>query len=317
MAENKIMKEEILGISSDNSISPGVKRIRIASIIADELAKCNVKAVMVGGSAVEFYTSQQYATQDIDFVLNTHESVTECMNALGFFYHGGAWECDGTPFIVEFPKGPLVGDINRVTNVKVDDRILVVIGLEDIIIDWSLHGRVGETAPKDNGKRFRIGFFNEWAKFMIEAHSNVLDWDYLIQRAREKDCEDVIRHFHRKYEKEIRNLDERNLGRKDMLGSEEYKKYIDDILMTDVTEVTSDSSDYDIFVYFAKPILSLAIFWSHEDDILLIKELCAERFAKDKLLRILTYSPNFFGLSAKEKSLRAEDVWKEAYNLDS
>ncbi len=315
MAENKSMKEEILGISSDNSISPGVKRIRVASIIADELAKCSVKAVMVGGSAVEFYTSQQYATQDIDFVLNTNEKVTECMNSLGFINNGGVWECDGTPFVVEFPKGPLAGDINRVTNVNVDDRILVVIGLEDIIIDRSLRGKFWEAAPKVKGKKFREGYFNEWAKFMIEAHSDLLDWDYLKQRAREEDCEDVIRHFQKKYKKEISNLDERNPRRKEVFGSEEYKQYIDDILKTEVNEITSDSSDYDVFVFFAKPILSLTISWSHEDDILLIKEMCDEEITKDKILRVLTYSPNFFGLSAKEKFLKAEKVWVEAYKL--
>lgn len=317
MAENYRMKEEILNIAANPRILPAVKRLRVAGIIADELAKHNVKAIMVGGSAVEFYTHQQYATQDIDFVLNTTEKVTECMNSLGFINHGGVWECDQTPFIVEFPKGPLAGDLNRTNNIFVDDRRISIIGLEDIIIDRSLRGKYWEASSKTTGKNYREGFFNEWAKFIIEAHSDRLDWDYLRKRAKEDNCEDVIRHFQKRYKKELGDLDERNPKRVEMFNSKEYKEYVHKILKTDVGKISSRSSDYKVFVYFAKPILSLSTTWSHEDDILLLNNMCDKDIEKGKILKSLTYSPNFFGLSEKEKTIKALVVWKDAQSESS
>ncbi|MBO6293671.1 MAG: hypothetical protein J6N51_15665 [Selenomonas sp.] len=310
--DNKSGREEIIELAENPNISPAYKRFRLAGIVCEELAKYRVRAIMVGGSAVELYSSQHYATQDIDFVLSTNERVTECMNSLGFENHGGVWECEGTPFIIEFPKGPLAGDINRVRNVSIGDKIFTVIGAEDIIIDRCLRGKFWEASPKIMGKNFREGYFSEWAKFMIEANADDLDWEYLKKRAREEDCEDVIRHFQKMYKKELSSLDERHPKRQEIIGSQDFTDYLNKIIETEVPKLSSRTSNYKTFVYFAKPILSLGVSWNHDDDILIVKNMCKYDLEKERILECLKHSPNFLGLSAKEMTVKANIIWKNA-----
>ncbi len=47
----------------------------IAAVITKALESLGIKPIVVGGSAVEFYTQGQYATADVDFVSVITEEV--------------------------------------------------------------------------------------------------------------------------------------------------------------------------------------------------------------------------------------------------
>ena len=56
--------EKIIASNKDKLL----KKFEIIAIITEALKKLNVKPVIVGGQAVEFYTEGGYATMDIDII---------------------------------------------------------------------------------------------------------------------------------------------------------------------------------------------------------------------------------------------------------
>lgn len=86
---------------------PLKRQISVAAIVATELEKRGTSVVLVGGSAVEFYTVANYLTRDIDFVAARPDAIKDVMTELGFRNDGGSWYLSEHPVVVEFPKGPL------------------------------------------------------------------------------------------------------------------------------------------------------------------------------------------------------------------
>ena len=189
------MKKEILKIVANPRILHASKQLQIAGIITDELAKHNVEAILVGGSAVEFYTRQLYVTQDIDFVLSINETVIECMKSLGFVNHDGVWECDQVPFIVKLHKRPLAGDMSRINNISIGGKRISVLSLEDTIINLYLRGKYWEDSHKNTDENYKECFFIDWAKLMLKVHLTRLDYKYFIQRILKENCENDILNY--------------------------------------------------------------------------------------------------------------------------
>lgn len=146
-----------------------MERVAIACLITEKAKSIANELVVVGGSAVEFYTAANYMTTDLDFVARNEYGLLELMQSLGFQLDGQyIWWYPDTSVIIEFPKAPLAGDINRVQTVETDYGTANVIGIEDIILD-RLKGRV---FWQDD---------NEWPEFMLCAHFDRVDFEYLRQ----------------------------------------------------------------------------------------------------------------------------------------
>ena len=160
---------------------PLERQMAIASVICSELANYGTRTVVVGGSAVEFYTMANYLTMDIDLIATTPEYIKQVMLSLGFKSSGGTWYLPEHPkVIVEFPPGPLAGSWERVQPVTMPDGTVVnVIGLEDIIIDRALAATYWTDSP-------------EWVRFLMVAHYHDIDWGYLLLRAKEELCSETI-----------------------------------------------------------------------------------------------------------------------------
>lgn len=159
------------------------RQMTIAGIIAAELDRRGTRTVMVGGSAVEFYTLANYTTIDIDMVAASPENIGAVMTGLGFVNNGGTWYLPDAPqIIVEFPAGPLAGSWDRVQPVLIDDEGVTVnvIGLEDLLIDRALAVAYWSDSP-------------EWVRFMMLARYDDIDWRYLQKRALAENCLDTIK----------------------------------------------------------------------------------------------------------------------------
>jgi len=174
------------------------KALLIAAVICTLLREYKNSAVVVGGSALEFYSVSNYATLDIDFVARDSQGIKEVMLNLGFVNNGGTYILDIDPtVIVEFPKGPLAGDTGRVINVAMTSELSVnIIGIEDILID-----RLCAAKFWGDGSE-------QWVKFLMLTHYTEIDWRYCLKRAREEQCEDTFRKcrdFARRQRKEIGN----------------------------------------------------------------------------------------------------------------
>lgn len=160
---------------------PLKRQMRVAMVIASELEKRGTQVVMVGGSALEFYTVANYLTRDIDFVATRPDDIKIVMTGLGFANDGGTWYLPENPHIVvEFPKGPLDGSWTRIQRVSGSDGTGVnIISMEDILID----------------RASAVKYWNdpdEWVKYIMVGNYDRIDWEYLENRARELACDDVI-----------------------------------------------------------------------------------------------------------------------------
>ena len=148
------------------------RHLRAAAAITGELATMGLRPVVVGGSAVEFYTRGAYATADIDLVVPGLAEVAEVLQGLGFERRGPSFVHPDVPVVVDLPPEPLAGDGGRLSVVDVGGRPVYFIGLEDLIAD-----RLRAAAYwQDEGSR-------EWAVQLMASHWDELDWPYLSRLA--------------------------------------------------------------------------------------------------------------------------------------
>ena len=59
-------------------------QLTVAGVISNAFKPFGVIPVVVGGSAVEFYTLGNYTTRDIDLIVEDPEYIKSVMNGLGF-----------------------------------------------------------------------------------------------------------------------------------------------------------------------------------------------------------------------------------------
>ncbi|MBQ0108450.1 MAG: hypothetical protein KBS34_05000 [Phascolarctobacterium sp.] len=156
--------------------NPMQERISIAALISEQARKVGNYLVVVGGSAVEFYTAASYMTKDLDFVAKDGHRIAEIMRELGFTCQiGNYWTHPDTAVVVEFPTASaddvLEGDPERVLQVETDYGTANVIGIEDIIIDRLC------------GREFWYDK-NTLPEQLVLSHYDEIDFDYLWKQAR-------------------------------------------------------------------------------------------------------------------------------------
>ena len=157
-------------------------QLTVAGIISEAFKEFGVIPVVVGGSAVEFYTLGNYTSRDIDMIVEEPEHIGSVMTGLGFCHDAGTWYLPEKPsIVVEFRKGPLAGDKKRVQPVQLpDDHTAYLISLEDIIIDRTLVAKYWTDGSE------------EWVRFLMVAHYDEIDWKYLRHVAKQELCLDTL-----------------------------------------------------------------------------------------------------------------------------
>ncbi|MDQ7843865.1 MAG: hypothetical protein QN141_13220 [Armatimonadota bacterium] len=148
-------------------------QLRTAAVIARILERLGHPVVVVGGSAVSFYTGGAYLSRDVDLVTTASGTeLRDVLTELGFERRDGAWVHRDTDVVVDFPPPPLAGDLGRITRVDTEEGSVAIIGLEDLVID-----RLNAVVHwQDTEAR-------EWCISMLALHQD-LDVDYLRRQAR-------------------------------------------------------------------------------------------------------------------------------------
>ncbi|MDI6640267.1 MAG: hypothetical protein QMD78_05550 [Methanocellales archaeon] len=151
------------------------RKIYFMSILTREAEKKNVQPVVVGGSAVEFYTEGIYPSYDIDLVGNRRIIGGILEKTFGFKPSGRHWINEEIGLYIEIPSSYLMGDKNKITIIRVENLPVYVLGLEDLIIDrinacvyWKSHTDC------------------EQAQFLLRQYQNRLDFKYLEKKARDE-----------------------------------------------------------------------------------------------------------------------------------
>jgi hypothetical protein len=162
-----------------------------------KLGELNVSdfPVLVGGSAVAFYTAGNYATQDIDLCYSSSRLGSVLLPA-GFRKDGRYWINEELDILAECPGS---NRPERILGVELKNGDHVYISsIEDMIAD-RLCAFVFWDSPSDG----------EWAKLMLESDTEgfAIDWEYLEKRALEERVDEALREL-------MRGHDDDGRGRK-------------------------------------------------------------------------------------------------------
>ncbi|MEH6651009.1 MAG: hypothetical protein V7707_13355 [Motiliproteus sp.] len=86
----------------------------LAGLIGSHLAGLGIDVTLVGGTCVSIYSNNLYQSDDLDFIDRSYtpsKKLKQAMAQIGFTPIGRYYEHPESPFVVEFPPGPLsVGD---------------------------------------------------------------------------------------------------------------------------------------------------------------------------------------------------------------
>ena len=110
------------------------RAVAISAIIAETLRTIHQDPILVGGTAVEFYTQGAYSTADIDMITEGGPELVRLMSELGFKKYGKDFAHPHLKIYIEFP-GHSLGDSEKDKIIKIGKRYLRIISIEDLIVD--------------------------------------------------------------------------------------------------------------------------------------------------------------------------------------
>lgn len=148
------------------------RHLLVAAALHSALA---VEPVVVGGTAEEYWTSDEYHQTDLDLCAPIGKAERMVLGVLGFKKSGRHWENPELHVAVEFPESEIDGDFARTELIRVGTGAARVIGREDLYIDRVLQ------ATSDSGESGRF----QSALAIAVACYEVLDWPYVATRLRE------------------------------------------------------------------------------------------------------------------------------------
>lgn len=153
-------------------------------LLTREAERSGVQPIVVGGSAIDFYTEGIYPSHDIDLVSNRKIIGEILVNVFNFKPSGRHWINEQIGLSVEVPDNRLAGDKDKVTVVRIENLKVYVIGIEDIIID-RINACVHWKSQTDCDQ----------AMFMIRYYRNRLDFRYLEEKAKDEGILKALRKF--------------------------------------------------------------------------------------------------------------------------
>ncbi len=153
---------------------PLMQKLAVMAAITKALEPQRIRPVVVGGTAVAFYTLGGYSTQVIDLAVIGREQFAEVLAQLGFVKQGRLWLHPDFDFPIEAPASSLAGEDAPLTTTDVNGWPVYIIGIEDLIID-RLNAAVHWKSQADA----------QWASQLATLQKDRINWRYLASKARE------------------------------------------------------------------------------------------------------------------------------------
>lgn len=116
-------------------------QIEVAAYVQSRLEERGIQVVLSGGAAVSFFCDNRYTSADIDLVnkyMVKRAGIQAVMDDIGFSEIGRYFKHPRSPFIIEFPPGPLtvgVEPVKEIRDVVLDTGTLRVISPTDCVKD--------------------------------------------------------------------------------------------------------------------------------------------------------------------------------------
>lgn len=118
-----------------------MSQIEIAAYVQTWLENKGVRVILSGGAATAFYSLNRYVSADIDLVnvyMVRRGLIQSALYEIGFIEAGRHFKHPDSPYLVEFPPGPLtvgVEPVKQVVEVALASGILRVISATDCVKD--------------------------------------------------------------------------------------------------------------------------------------------------------------------------------------
>jgi len=154
-----------------------MNRAELAAYVQSHLEKEGINVVLSGGSAVSFYSSNKYVSEDLDLI-NTNfakrRDIKATMETIGFQEKGRYFVNSETQFFVEFPQGPLsVGEepVKVIDEFKLATGILHIISATDCVKDrlcayyfWNDQQGLAQAILVSKSQRVDLQEIRRWSK---------------------------------------------------------------------------------------------------------------------------------------------------------
>ncbi|MGQ9532278.1 MAG: UbiD family decarboxylase [Desulfotomaculales bacterium] len=157
------------------------RKLRFVGLLSRLLEAEGVLPILVGGTALEFYTFGEYSTADVDLVLSGREKAARVLEMLGFRREGRHWYSADLDIAVEIPDNVLAGALEKTVTVSVEGEKVRVIGPEDLIVDRLAAAKFWKTRTD-----------LEWAATVLLLHQDRIDPEYLERAAAREGVSDFL-----------------------------------------------------------------------------------------------------------------------------
>ena len=191
--DKQLLKNKIQKITKSNK-NKIYQNIALVAIITAALKEIDIRPIIVGGQAVEFYTAGGYSTMDVDLVTPANiKEIDPIIKDLGFKKEGKYWTYKQFDFALEIPGSDLAGDYDKVNEIEIEGLKAYIIGIEDIIID------------RLNRYKFWKEYADqEWIVGMIYLNYEDIDWNYLYQKSESEKTLEELKEFKKIVDKKIK-----------------------------------------------------------------------------------------------------------------
>ncbi|MCL5674916.1 MAG: nucleotidyltransferase [Candidatus Omnitrophica bacterium] len=156
--------------------NPFKKRLYFVGILTKYLSYKNIKPVIVGGHAVEFYTLGSYTTGDIDLICEGYDFIKELLKEWKFKKQGRLWILPEEDIEIDIVSSYLKDDDpSKISEVTVENLKVYIIGIEDLIVD-RLNAFVWWKSEEDK----------KWIRMIVKLHFKEIDKDYMEKRTKQE-----------------------------------------------------------------------------------------------------------------------------------
>jgi hypothetical protein len=147
------------------------ERLRRHLLVAAAVNEVVPEAIVVGGTAEEYWTADAYHETDLDLCA-PFARIRDALSRLGFVREGRHWVRDDVNVAIEAPASRIDGDERRAISVEVGNGIARIIGVEDLYLDRLTQA----TATRSEGESFVS------ALSIAAARYDRIDWAYVLAR---------------------------------------------------------------------------------------------------------------------------------------
>jgi hypothetical protein len=165
--------EQILDIIKSTE-SPLKRQLLMVALITRLLEeKGKDPPIIIGDSALSYYSREVYFTADIDLAYADREALDAVLPSIGFAKRGRYWVNEGLKMAIEVPASVLAGESSPVEIVDLGEGLHCrIIGIEDLLID-----RLNAC------KHWKSETDCEMVELLVKRYVNDLDWSYLEKKA--------------------------------------------------------------------------------------------------------------------------------------